>query len=673
MAVLRPVRYGKRVMDPMTGLRSDAAIEPAQPREAAEWLRGNGVTLAAVTLIAIQLLWTGALLAHFYFRQDDYSYLYRGLDSGFGWKYLVWEDAGHLQPLGMALAWVLARVSLYNWPLTCAITLLLLAAICFAMLRTLRTIFGNRPAILGLLAVFLFSPLQLAGISWWSVVIDILPLELGLLMAVDAHVRYLRSGRTRNAAAAAGWLLVAMAASDKGAVVPLLLFGLTAAFFVAGRLRAAVVTAAVRYWRLWLVYGILLAVWVAIYVSQLSGSAVQPESASGALDFVSTFTGTALLPGALGGPWRWSAIGYDIANPPAALQQLSWAVAVVVVVVSCARRVRAWRAWAILAAWIVAADIAPVVLGRLGTLPAGLEASQMRYLTDAAPVLVLCLGLAFLPVKGPSMAGPSMAAEQDAIRFRLPAARPTVLVALGVFLVGSFWSLQAFESLNGPAAAAARSYIATARVAVADAPRGTLIVDGPTPASVMNPGIFGQFGYTSLVVGAIARGEPAKDLSWTQTPRGATGNLMIFNDLGQLLPVTMQGPFSSQPPQGQSCWNVTAAASQIPLTGPLFRWTWTARVDYSGSSAVLMLRFGENWTDVALPAGTHTAYIPVTGEGRKVSVQLSEPGPPLCITGMRVGLLVPGQSSQAIPAVPVGAAAPPTVTAPLAPASRPAA
>ena len=71
-------------MDPVTGLRSDsdAAIEPAKPREAAEWLRSNGVTLAAVTLIAIQLLWMGDLLAHSYFRQDDFSYLYGGLDSG---------------------------------------------------------------------------------------------------------------------------------------------------------------------------------------------------------------------------------------------------------------------------------------------------------------------------------------------------------------------------------------------------------------------------------------------------------------------------------------------------------------------------------------------------------------------------------------------------------------
>ena len=653
-------------MDPLTGLRSDAAIEPAEPREAAEWLRSKGVTLAAVTLMVIQLLWMGDLLAHSYFRQDDFSYLYGGLESGFGWKYLMWEDAGHLQPLGMALAWVLARVSLYNWPLTCVVILLLLAAVCFAMLRTLRTLFGNRPAILVLLAVFLFSPLQLAGLSWWSVVINDLPLELAFLMAVDAHVRYLRGGRMRNAVAAAGWLLVALAASDKVAVVPLFLFGLTAGFFVAGPLRTAVIKAAVRYWRLWLVYGILLAAWVAVYVSQLAGSSFTPDSASDVLNFVSTFTGTTLLPAVFGGPWRWSTTGYDIVNPPAALQQLSWAVAIVVVVVSCARRVRAWRAWALLPAWIIAADIVPIILGRLGGTSPSLIAVQTRYLMDATPVLALCAGLAFLPVAGPSMAGPSVAGEPDAIRFRLPAARPAVLVTMSFFLVGSFWSLQAFESLNSAAATAARSYIATARVAVADAPRGTMIVDGPTSASVMNPGLFGRYGNTSFVIGAIARGEPAKHLSWTGSPRGVTGNLMIFNDLGQLLPADMQGPPSAPPPKGQSCWNVTAAARQIPLTGPLFRWVWTARVDYSGPSSVLAFRFGENWTEVALPAGTHAAYIAVTGEGRGVSVRLAQPGPALCITGMTVGLLVPGQASQAIPAVPAGAAPPPAVAAPAA-------
>jgi len=634
----------------MTGSRSDAAIESAEPREAAEWLRSHGVILAAVTLIVIQLLWMGDLLAHSYFRQDDYSYLYRGLDSGLGWKYLMWEDAGQLMPFGMALAWVMARVSLYNWPLACAGTLVLLAATSLAMLRVLRTLFGNRPAILVPFAVFLFSPLQLT-ISWWSWAFIILPVELAICMAVDAHVRYLRNGRMRNAAAAVVWLLVGMAASDKGAVVPLLLFGLTSAFFVAGPWASAAVKAAVRYWRAWLLYGIVLAVWGVVYLSQLSGSSAKPAnpgSASRVLEFVSTMTGTVLLPAALGGPWRWSAAGYSIVSPPPALQQLSWAVVAIVVVASCLRRVRAWRAWAILAGWVVVADIVPVVLGRLAAIPATLLASQTRYLMDATPVIALCVGLAFLPVAG----------EQDAIRFRLPAARPAVLLVVGVFLVGSFWSLQGFESLNSAAATAARSYIATARLAVAGAPRGTLIVDGPTPASVMDPAIFGPYGYTSQVVGAIARGESAKQLSWTRSPRGVFGNLMIFNSLGQLLPVTVPGPLSWPPPKGQSCWNVTTTAMRIPLNGRLWRWLWTARVDYSGPSSVLRFRYGGDWTDVTLPAGTHTAYIPVTGEGDEVSVQLARPGPTLCVASISVGALQVGQSGQAIPAVPVGAAGP---------------
>jgi hypothetical protein len=453
----------------------------------------------------------------------------------------------------------------------------------------------------------------------------------------------------RNAVAAAVWLLVGMAASDKGAVVPLLLFGLTSAFFVAGPWAGAAVKAAIRYWRVWLLYGIVLAVWGAVYLSQLSGAFIRPSipgSASSVLDFVSTLTGAVLLPAAFGGPWRWSAVGYSLVSPPMALQQLSWAVSVIVVVVSCCRRVRAWRAWAILAGWIVAADIVPVVFGRLGQFPASLLGMQTRYLEDAAPMLALCTGLAFLP----------LAQEQGAIRFRLPAARPATLLVLGVCLIGSFWSLQSFEGQNNATATAARSYIATASAAVAGAPPGTLIVDGPTPASVMYPGIFGPAGNTSQVIGAIARGESAKHLSWTSSPSGVPGNLMIFNNLGQLLPVTVQGPVSWPPPHGKSCWNVTAAVLRIPLNGSPFRWLWTARVYYSGPSSALDVSFGGNWTKVAVPGGTHIAYIPVLGQGNELSVRLAQPGRTLCIRRVTVGSLQPDNASRAIPAAPVGAA-----------------
>jgi hypothetical protein len=629
-----------------------------EPRDAADWLRAHGVTLAAVTLIGIQLWWKAALLAHFYFRQDDYSYLDHALAGGLHWKYLMYVDAGHLMPLGLAITWVLARVSLYNWPLTCVVILVLLAAACFALLRLLRTLFGNRPAILIPLAVYLFSPLSLAGVAWWSVALEVLPLELAIFMAVDAHVRYLRGGRPRHAVAAAGWLLVGMAATDKGAIVPLLLLALTSAFFVEGRWAAALVTTLTRYWRAWAGYFALLAGYCIVFFLDLRGSSIQPGdpgSASHLLGFASTLIGTTLLPGALGGPWRWWAVGYAQASPPAALQQLSWAVAAVIVVVSCVNRVRAWRAWAILLGWIVAADIIPIALGRLGAQPATLLGVQTRYLTDATPVLALCLGLAFLPLAG----------EQDAYRLLRPAVpegaatwraavwsvRSVTLLVLGAFLAGSFWSLQSLESVT--TTTAAHSYITTARVAVAGAPSGTLIVDGPTPATIMDPTIFWRQGYTSQVIGALARGEPAGRLSWTLSPRGVIGSLMIFNGQGQLRPVAVEGPSSGPPPRQQHCWKVTATGIRIPLRGRLYRWPWTARLEYSGPAAVLAVGFGGDWSQVTLPAGTHAVYVPVVGAGSAVSVRLVGPGARSCVAAVTVGSLHPQQAGRAIPAVPV--------------------
>lgn len=692
-----------------------------EPRDAAEWLRAHGVTLAAVTLIAVQLCWNAALLGHSYFRQDDYFTFDRALASGFTWKYLMFVDAGHMSPLGFAIAWVLARVSLYSWPLTSVVTLMLLAGACFALLRMLRTLFGNRPAILIPLVVYLFSPLSLAGLAWWSVGIEALPLELAIFMAVHSHVRYLRDGRLRNAVAAAGWLLLGMATMEKGAIVPLLLLALTSGFFVEGRWAAATVTAVRRYWRAWVLYGVLLAGYCAVFFVQLPGSSTQPSSpgpVSHLLDFASTLGGSTLLPGALGGPWQWSVVGYGYAqaSPPAALQQLSWAVAAIVVVVSCACRVRAWRAWAILLGWIVAADMVPVVIGRLGTQPAALLGVQARYLTDATSVLALCLALAFLPLAG----------EQAAYRFRLPAARPAgdagpggdvggggdaggdadggggaagipapagtvaalspptgptpaaltraaavrsmravTLLVLCAFLVGSFWSLQAFEGVT--MTASARSYIATAQVAVAGAPRGTLIVDGPTPAMIMDPALFWTQGYTSQVIGAIARGEPARHLSWTLSPDGAAGRLMIFDDAGRLRPAAVEGPSSGPPPHKRRCWAVTSVGTSIPLRGSLYRWPWTARLEYSGPATVLAVSFGGKWSEVKVPAGTHAVYVRAVGAGRTVSVLLVGPGarpargdapaqPPAaaaCVTGVTVGSLHPGQVSQAIPAAPV--------------------
>src|SRR5205807_1194400 len=67
-----------------------------------------------------------------------------------------------------------------------------------ALLRALRTLFGNRMALLLPLAVFLFTPIALTDLSWWAVGCQAVPVQLALAMAVDQHVRYIRTGRIRN-------------------------------------------------------------------------------------------------------------------------------------------------------------------------------------------------------------------------------------------------------------------------------------------------------------------------------------------------------------------------------------------------------------------------------------------------------------------------------------------
>ena len=98
---------------------------------------------------------------------------------------------------------------------------------------------------------------------------------------------------------------------------------------------------------------------------------------------------------------------------------------------------------------------------------------------------------------------------------------------------------------------------------------------------------------------------------------------------------------------------MTAAGTRIPLRGSLYRWLWTARVKYSGPATVLAVRFGGNWREVTLPAGSHVVYVPAVGSGNSVSVSLVDSVTPLCVTGVTVGSLHPQQAGRAIPAAPV--------------------
>ena len=88
-----------------------------------------------------------------------------------------------------------------------------------------------------------------------------------------------------------------------------------------------------------------------------------------------------------------------------------------------------------------------------------------------------------------------------------PAARNAILVLLALFLAGLV--LVAAGAGRDHQHAGRAVLYRHRRIAVAKAPPGALIVDGPTPAFIMYPYLFYPIGYTSRVIGAIARGYPA--------------------------------------------------------------------------------------------------------------------------------------------------------------------
>ena len=236
-------------------------------------------------------------------------------------------------------------------------------------------------------------------------------------------MQYLRTREFKHAIAAAAWLAVAMLSTFQGAAVPLLLFAVTSAFFTTGPWSRALWPTLRAHWRAWGLYAALTAAYVSLYLVRLSTSTVgltKPTTFADVLTYAGTLLRETFVPGAFGGPWRWGASGVEaLTDPPPALAWMSWVLAVVVVLVSLMYAWRAWRAWAILAGWLILVDIVPVLAGRSSLVSAAVLGLSARYVWDATGILVLCLGLAFMPlVDAPGPWREPAAPEQAGVRRR---------------------------------------------------------------------------------------------------------------------------------------------------------------------------------------------------------------------------------------------------------------
>ena len=136
----------------------------------------------------------GALPSWFF--TDDYR-LMAGARGHLTWAYLTEPFDSQFMPLGRLEVWAVFHSGTTNWALAATFTLAWVAAAALACLWALVTLYGTRPAVLALLAVYLTTAVILPGTMWWAAALNQLPLQFAIFVSVGAWVRYLRGDGRR--------------------------------------------------------------------------------------------------------------------------------------------------------------------------------------------------------------------------------------------------------------------------------------------------------------------------------------------------------------------------------------------------------------------------------------------------------------------------------------------
>jgi hypothetical protein len=437
---------------------------------------------------------------------------------------------------------------------------------------------------------------------------------------------------------------------EKGLVVPVLLFAVTSAFLTGGgSWLAGMRRALLGCWRAWACYAVVFIGYLVVLIISLRTSATHPQvpSSSAVLTFGWDLLRNSLVPGATGGPWGWSSLpghAYALAAPPDPLIWIALVIAVAVVIGTILRRRIAWRAWATFAAWVLLADVTPVIIARLNWYPV-LLAIDTRYVADATPVLVTCIGLAFLPVadrrqmtaRRDRPASPAAFAGQPGHAGLERAWRAAMSGVFGVLIVGSIWSASSYQSVTTGQPAA--DYIASAQGTVAGTPRGTLVLDSPVPDQVKDAG-----NGANAVVGAIRPGK----LHWISKPRGTLDGLRMFGLDGRLHPVWVYGASTGRQAAPDACWPLRHGQIVMNFWHKPPYLTTVLRIGYIWGphvpGAITVTYGGATQRLVVLP-GLHTAYLPVSGSAARITVS-GLAGNKICIGDAEAGSARPSKTQQ---------------------------
>lgn len=580
------------------------------------------VLVTAVVLVVAATGFRTWAASRTWFYVDDFPIVATAAHDGIGLRSLVEPYIGHVMPAGRVAAWLTTVGVPYDYPVAIAELMALFALAGLGMLRLLRCLFGPHPAVLLLLAYFLFSPWLISLTSWWAAGINHLPALVATVWSLDAAVRYLRTPRRRHLVASVGWVVFGLAFAELAllAYVPLLLVSMC--YFASGTLADRLGLLWHRHRPLVVAHGVLVAAYAAVYLSTAWGPQDAPEGGVPWRDYFVNVLGTVVPSAAIGGPARWDqvwAAQFD-ADPVGVVRVAGLAVVAGVFSLSALARDRALRAWTIPVAQLL---VLVVLLAKTRVVFGPTFILDLRFTTPLAVGIPLAVGLAFLPVRD--------AVESSVARQRhwlLDRRLPAVLATAG-FVALSVRSATTFPLLHIPEDASPRAYFATFERSLDEHDAPVDLVDDHLPGYVFS-GPEGRFSTALSQYGDRVR-----------FPAVLHDEFYVADQTGRLVEpgLDVARRFVPPPPApGCDGYPIDGTGRTVPLDGPVFGAVWRLRMEYSASTATpVTVTRGANVTETTLLEGSHLLEMSGEGQYDAVRIEPADPGAEVCVHRLLVG------------------------------------